>query len=94
MGRAKRSKVEKLPQKLKQIRESLGLSQNDLIREIGFEGEIYQGNVSEYESGKRQPPLHILLSYAQLAGICLDVLADDNSNLPKKIPSEPKHKNY
>lgn len=92
MGRAKRLKVENLPQKLKQIREAFGFSQNELIKELGCENEIYQGNISEYESGKRQPPLHILLSYAQLAGICLDVLADDKCKLPKKLPSNPLHK--
>lgn len=93
MGRAKRLRVKNLPQKLKQIRESLGLSQNELISELGCKDEIYQGNISEYESGKRQPPLHILLSYAQLAGVCLDVLANDNFKLPKKIPSKPNHRN-
>jgi transcriptional regulator with XRE-family HTH domain len=91
MGRAKRLRVEKLAQKLKQIRESLGLSQNELIKELGFENEIYQGNVSEYESGRREPPLPILLSYAQLAGICLDVIVNDNITLPSKIPNKPKH---
>lgn len=92
MGRAKRLRVEKLPQKLKQIRESLGFSQLELIKELGIEGMIYQGNVSEYELGKRQPPILILFKYAQLAGICLDVLADDSEKLPEKLPSKPKHK--
>ena len=92
MGRAKRLRVENLPQKLKQIRESLGLSQNELIKKLGLEGVIYQGNISEYEAGRRQPPLPILLKFAQLAGVCLDVLADDSIDLPDKLPSMPKHK--
>lgn len=91
MGRAKKARVEKLPQKLKQIRDSLKLSQNELIRQLGFEDIIYQGNVSEYESGLREPPLPILLAYAHLAGICLDILVDDNMILPEKLPSKPKH---
>lgn len=78
MGRAKRLRVEKLPQKLKQIRESLKLSQNELIRKLGFENEIYQGNISEYESGKREPPLPIILKYSRLARISLETLIDDD----------------
>lgn len=92
MGRAKRLRVENLPQKLKQVRDSLKLSQNELIRELGLEDVIYQSNVSEYESGLREPPLPILLAYAHLAGVCLDILADDNLGLPKKLPSKPMHK--
>jgi transcriptional regulator with XRE-family HTH domain len=87
MGRAKRLRVENLPYKLKQIRDSLGLSQNELIKELGFENDIYQGNISEYESGKREPPLPILLRYAQLAGVCLDTLVDDKDVLPKRLPN-------
>jgi transcriptional regulator with XRE-family HTH domain len=92
MGRAPRLRIEKLPEKLKQIRETLGLSQNELIRELGFEDVIYQGNVSEYESGRREPPLPILLRYAQIAGVCLDIIVSDNDELPEKLPSNPKHK--
>ena len=91
MGRAARLRVEKLPKKLKQIRESLGLSQNELIRELDFEDVIYQGNVSEYESGRREPPLPILLRYAQIAGVCLDEIVDDEKNLPEKLPSKAIH---
>lgn len=92
MGRAKKSRVENLPKKLLEIREKLNLKQGEIIKHLDLEGEIYQGNISEYESGKRQPPLPVLLKYAQLAGICLDVLVDDNLALPEKLPSKPKHK--
>lgn len=82
MGRAKRLRAEKLPAKLLQIRKALGLSQNELIRELGFDGLIYQANISEYESGKREPPLPILLAYARSVGVSLDVLADDELQIP------------
>jgi transcriptional regulator with XRE-family HTH domain len=91
MGRAQKTRVEGLPKKLLEIREKLNLKQAELIKKLGLENEIYQGNISEYESGKRQPPLPVLLKYAQLAGICLDVLVDDNLALPEKLPSKPKH---
>lgn len=82
MGRAKRLKVERLGQKLKQIRESLNLTQTDLIKKLKCEDIIYQANVSEYELGRREPPLPIILKYARLAGISTDDLIDDKITLP------------
>jgi transcriptional regulator with XRE-family HTH domain len=92
MGRAKRWRVEHLPEKLLQIRKSLNLSQNELIRELKLEDVIYQTNVSGFESGEREPALPILLRYARLAGVYLDVLVDDDLDLPKKLPNEPNIK--
>ncbi|MBD0327439.1 MAG: helix-turn-helix transcriptional regulator [Pyrinomonadaceae bacterium] len=82
---------ERLAEKLRQIREALGLSQNELIRHLGLEDVIYQSNVSGYESGEREPPLPILLKYAEAAGVCLDILANDDLDLPEKLPSKPRH---
>ena len=92
MGRAARLRSECLAEKLREIRTKLGLSQNQLIRRMGLENVIYQSNVSGYESGEREPPLPILLKYAQIAGVCLDILVDDTALLPAKIPSNRKHK--
>jgi transcriptional regulator with XRE-family HTH domain len=86
MGRAKRLRVKRLPEKLLQIRNTLNLSQNELIKETGLENVIYQSNVSGYESGEREPPLPIVLAYAQLAGISTDVLIDDKLDLPEELP--------
>jgi transcriptional regulator with XRE-family HTH domain len=91
MGRAARLKSARLAEKLRQIRMALGLSQNELIRRLGLEELIYQSNVSGYESGEREPPLPILLRYAEAAGVCLDVLANDELDLPDKLPAKPKH---
>jgi len=91
MGRAARLRSERLAEKLRQIREALGLSQNALIRHLGLEDVIYQSNISGYESGEREPPLPILLRYAEAAGVCLDVLANDEFDLPARLPAKPKH---
>lgn len=82
MGRAKKLRVERLGQKLKQIRESLNLTQTDLIKKLRCEEFIYQANVSEYELGRREPPLPIILKYARLVGISSDDLIDDKIDLP------------
>jgi transcriptional regulator with XRE-family HTH domain len=91
MGRAARLRSERLAEKLRDIRIALGLSQNELIRRLGLEDVIYQSNVSGYESGEREPPLPILLKYAQAAGVCLDALANDEIDLPARLPAKPKH---
>ena len=91
MGRAARLKSARLAEKLRHIRNALGLSQNELIRHLGLDDVIYQSNVSGYESGEREPPLPILLKYAQAAGVCLDLLANDDLDLPAKLPAKPKH---
>lgn len=91
MGRAARLRSERLADKLRDIRAGLGLSQNELMRRLGLEDVIYQSNVSGYESGEREPPLPILLKYAQAAGVCLDVLVNDELDLPARLPAKPKH---
>lgn len=92
MGRSARLRSERLAEKLRAIRVALGVSQNELIRQLGLEDLIYQSNVSGYESGEREPPLPILLRYAEAAGVCLDVLANDELDLPAKLPARPKHR--
>jgi transcriptional regulator with XRE-family HTH domain len=89
MGRGPRLKPKRLSDKLIQIRTILGLSQNDLIRQLDI--DLTQNRISEYETGKGEPPLPVLLRYARLAGVCLERLVDDDLDLPKKLPSKPKH---
>ncbi|HEX8367996.1 MAG TPA: hypothetical protein VF604_05600 [Pyrinomonadaceae bacterium] len=49
-----------------------------------------RSTISYYESGKRESPLPVLLGYAKLANIYVDVLIDDEINLPEKLPSRKK----
>ena len=91
MGTKARHKPERFAGKLVQIRVALGLSQNEMIRRLGVETLVKQNAISEYELGKREPPLVILLQYARAAGIYVDVLIDDEVDLPAKLPSKPKH---
>lgn len=90
MARGARVKPNRLAEKLVQLRVALGLSQNDLIRELGV--ELTQSRISEYEMGKGEPSLPVLLKYARLAGICVEVLIDDELQLPEKLPAKPKHR--
>jgi transcriptional regulator with XRE-family HTH domain len=89
MGRASRSKPEKLAKKLLLIRKELGLSQTELIEKLACDNiPLYKGDISKYESGKREPPLLVLLRYARLANVIVDVLIDDEMDLPARIPNQ------
>ena len=90
MARGARLKPKRLAEKLVQLRTALGLSQNELIRELGV--DLTQNRISEYETGKGEPPLPILLRYARVAGVCVEVLIDDALDLPARLPAKPRHK--
>ena len=82
-----------LAQKLVSIRVRIdgGLSQEELVKRLGLENSIDRTYVSKYETGVLEPPLRVLLRYANLAGIHLEVLADDELELPNRLPCVPKH---
>lgn len=92
MGRASKRSPTRLAEKLLQIRTALGLSQNEMIRRLGLTDELVQASVSGYELGTRIPPLHVILLYAEVAGVCTDTLIDDRLDLPAKLPAKPKHR--
>lgn len=82
MGRASRNKPAKLAEKLFAIRENLGLSQAELIEQFSLEDiPIYKADISKYESGKREPPLLVLLRYARLGKVTMETLVDDTLEL-------------
>lgn len=90
MGVKARPKPARLAEKLLQIRAALGLSQNGMIRRLGL--ELTQNRISDYELGKSEPPLGVLVEYAHVAGVCLERLVNDDLNLPAELPVRPKHR--
>jgi transcriptional regulator with XRE-family HTH domain len=90
MGNA-RPKPERLAEKLLQIRNALGLSQPQLHKRLGVEDLIEYNELSKYELGKREPPLKVLLQYARVAGVHMEDLADDELDLPEKLPGNYRH---
>jgi transcriptional regulator with XRE-family HTH domain len=85
MGRKPRAKPERLAEKLRTIRDARGLSQGELVKRLGAEDLIDAKHVSKFELGEREPSLLVLLRYARLAGISIDVLADDELDLPARL---------
>jgi transcriptional regulator with XRE-family HTH domain len=90
MGYA-RPRPKRLAEKLLQIRNALGLSQWDLWRRLGVEDEISHKLISKYELDQNEPPLKVLLQYARVAGVHMEDIADDELDLPEKLPGNYRH---
>jgi transcriptional regulator with XRE-family HTH domain len=85
MGRGTRLQPRKLGDKLREIRRRLGLTQQEMANQLERsvpKASIHPGHISQFETGKREPSLLILLAYARLAGVSTDVLIDDKKKLP------------
>ena len=82
MGRSRRNKPAKLSLKLLAIRKRLRMSQTEMARAL--ELKVHYSAVSNYELGTREPDLIIVLRYARLAGVPMEMLVDDKMNLPER----------
>jgi len=76
-----RPRPKHLAKKLLQIRRSLGVSQGELVRQLGVHALIEHTTISKYELNKNEPPLAILLAYARLTGIPVEQIIDDELEL-------------
>jgi transcriptional regulator with XRE-family HTH domain len=91
MGKGPRPKPQRLAQKLLGIRRALGLSQIALVKEMEInESSVYK-HISEYESGRREPSLLVVLAYARVAGVHVEDIINDHLDLPEKLPGKVKH---
>ena len=90
MGNARR-RPKRLAEKLLQIRNALGLSQQEIYRRLGVEDEISYHRISDYELDKSEPTLMILLQYARVAGVHMEDIVDDELDLPEKLPGNVRH---
>ena len=90
MGHARR-RPERLAEKLLKIRNTLGLSQTELHKSLGVEEDIPYTRISDYELGKNEPSLIVLLEYARVAGVHLETIVDDRLELPTNLPGTVKY---
>jgi len=81
-----RPRPRRLAEKLLQIRQSLELSQTELLKCMGVEDLIRYSAISKYELDKNEPPLIVLLAYARVAQVHLEEIVDDEIDLPRKLP--------
>lgn len=91
MGRAAKERPLRLAEKLGHIRSALGLSQNELIAQLGHPPQLSQRSISKFEQDTAEPSLKVLLAYATIANVYVDVLINDDLDLPPQIPSPVRH---
>jgi transcriptional regulator with XRE-family HTH domain len=85
MGSTRRPQPKKLKKKLREIRLQLGITQDQMAKELvkrGAERALHSGYVADFESGRREPSLLAVLAYSRLLGVSTDVLIDDQKELP------------
>jgi len=85
MGKKPRPKPRRLAKKLRQIRAALGLSQNEILIRMRLDGEYSRSNLSNYERNRREAPSAIVLGYARLGRIRVDVIVDDQLELADRL---------
>lgn len=82
MGSAGRVKPEKLGEKLHSIRQNFGDSFSEMAKRLSDDKiVVLRTDVSRFEKGVREPSLIVLLRYARLVNVILDVLVDDEIKL-------------
>ena len=91
MGRSARHRPTLLGNKLFRIRRALDLTQEEMLERLTCTRGLSHSSISGYELGTREPPLRVLLEYARIANIHLEVLADDDLDMPDEIPSRFIH---
>ncbi|HEX8564638.1 MAG TPA: helix-turn-helix transcriptional regulator [Pyrinomonadaceae bacterium] len=80
-----RPRSKNLPSKLIQLRKALNLNQVEIVGRLDYGWELTQGMISNFETGKREAPIPLIVAYARLAGISTDYLIDDALELPTKF---------
>lgn len=93
MGRSSWPKPERLASKLLYVRSQLGLTQEQMRERLDYrKSPIYISLISDFEQGKREPPLLVLLQYARVAGVPMEALVGDDFDLPEPLEPKPGYK--
>jgi transcriptional regulator with XRE-family HTH domain len=87
-----RPKPKRLAEKLRAIREGLGLFQTQMLKRLEHEETMHYGRISEYESGKREPTLMMILRYTRVAGVHIEDIVDDGLDLPTELSGKRSYK--
>ncbi len=90
-SKTKRKRPARLAGKLLEIRNKLRLSQGGIIRFLGLEDELERDYISKFERDILEPPLGVLLQYARAVNVLVEVLIDDQLDLPEKLPCPKRH---
>jgi len=75
-----RQRPKHLASKLLAIRKRLNLSQSQMALRLDI--KVGTARISEWENGVREPDLFVLLRYARLLNVRMEILVDDKLKLP------------
>src|SRR5215211_7456231 len=97
-----RKRPQLLQHKLLAIREFLTIGQVDMANQLQLEILSYSdrqypikpGRTSEYENGRREPNLFVLMAYAHLGKVHLESVVDDDVTLETFRPRLGKEVDY
>jgi transcriptional regulator with XRE-family HTH domain len=93
MGQSRRPQPIRLALKIRQVRTLLGLSQEQMAERLkDVKSPPQPGHISEFERGKREPSLLVLVAYARLSGVTVDVLVNDELELPERLPTRKQRR--
>lgn len=92
LGRSSRPIPVGLPDKLLYVRLILHLTQKQMfdLLQSGLDPildqiKLHSSHISEYERGIREPPLRVLLEYARIAKVPMEVLVDRSLSVPSEL---------
>ncbi|HEX8137669.1 MAG TPA: helix-turn-helix transcriptional regulator [Pyrinomonadaceae bacterium] len=81
--RSARPKPDRLPEKLRQIRHSLGYTLEEMAGALKGvkKSPPSRSHVLRFETGEREPSLFVLLEYSRVARCPLELIVDDELDL-------------
>jgi transcriptional regulator with XRE-family HTH domain len=87
-----RPQPDHLAEKLRQIRILLGYTLEEMAQVLAQvkKSPPDKSYIHRFEAGTREPSLLVLLGYSRVAGVALEVLVDDELDLPTKLPRRLK----
>lgn len=87
-----RPQPDRLAEKLRRLRIQLGYTLEEMAQALSRvkKSPPDKSHIHRFEAGIREPSLLVLLEYSRIAGVSLEALVDDESELPMKLPRKPK----
>ncbi len=84
-----RPQPDRMADKLRQIRIRLGYTLEEMAQALARvkKSPPDKSYIHRFEAGSREPSLLVLLEYSRVAGVPLEVLVDDELDLPEWLPS-------
>lgn len=92
--RHSRPQPDRLAEKLRQIRVLLGYTLEEMAQGLAQvkKSPPDKSYIHRFEAGTREPSLLVLLEYSRIAGVPLELLVDDELDLPTKLPRRRRNK--